>query len=337
MKTQKKWLLLVGVLLAFSACRGPMKDYDYQPFTPAVYFLTTQYAEIDGIRVAYVETGPPEAPALIFIHGLLGRLDSWQDNVPAFADRYRVLALDLPGFGDSEKDDRDYTIALFAQVVKGLMDQKNMAKATLIGNSMGGQVAAFFALHYPERVDKLVLVDSAGLMHPPFFVRLVLGHTNQMADWIVRRVQRRSQGKSVAEIYETLHQTIFNPERKPRIHLAADLKNPNVVALMDSYAHYYAGLVKTREFEWHVKAALRSARSIERTNLEKQVGAVRAPTLIVWGDEDRLVLPQFATFFHKAISGSQLVWIAGTGHIPQVEKPEEFNRAVNEFLAGPPR
>lgn len=326
-----------GVALALSACRGPIRDYDYQPFTPAVYFLTTQYVEIEGVKVAYVETGPAEAPALIFIHGLFGRLDSWQNNVPAFADRYRVLALDLPGFGNSQMDDRDYTIAWFSRVVKGLMDQKGIATATLVGNSMGGQVAAYFALSYPERVDKLVLVDSAGLARPPFLVRLALRHTNRVAEALVRRAQRQTRGKSPAEIYDLLRQTIFNPERQPRVPLAADMKNSNVQALVDNYARYYAGLVKTREFEWHLKAGLRAARSIARTNLERQVGAIRAPTLIVWGEADRLIPRQFGVYFHKAIVGSHLALLKEAGHIPQVEKPEEFNRVLADFLAGPPK
>jgi len=334
-KKGRNGLALAGLLAVMAACGGPVKDYDYQPLKPADYFLPCQYANVEGIKIAYVETGPVSAPCLIFIHGLLGRLDNWRWNAPAFADRYHVLALDLPGFGNSEMADRDITIELFARVVKGLMDQKGIARAAVIGNSMGGETALFFAIHYPDRVDKLVLVDAAGLIRPQFFGRLIADHTNKVGDLIVHRVQRRTKNKPASEIYPVLKDKVLNPERRRRVSIAFDLKNPNVLEMNDGYALYYASLVKTREFEWHVKGALRSFRSIARTDLIGQVGAVRAPTLIIWGDQDQLIPPKFAEIFRKAIAGSRLVWIKDAGHIPMIEKPAEFNQALNEFLSGP--
>jgi len=333
-KIKKSGWLLLGVLVLIGACGGPIKDYDYVPFQPTTYFLPSQSATIEGMQVAYVEAGPAGAPGLIFIHGWLGNLGNWRWNVPAFSDRYHVLALDLPGFGNSDKADRDLTLELYAKVVKGLMDQKGLRKATLVGNSMGGEVAALVALRYPDNVDKLVLVDSAGLMQTPLPMRLAAWHTNRIADWIVHRVQKRAQGQDSSQIYSALHERIFNPKRLRQRQVAFDLKNPNVVETMDSTCRYYSTLIKNREFEWHVKDALRAFRSLTDTSLEHLLGAVKAPTLIVWGDHDQLIPPKFAELFHHGIAGSRVVLIKDAGHIPMIEKPEEFNKALGDFLAG---
>jgi len=219
-------------------------------------------------------------------------------------------------------------------VVRGLMDQKGIRKATLVGNSMGGQTAALFALRYPERVDKLVLVDAAGLHRAPFGIRLLTRHTNRVADAIARRAQRRAKGKTPEELYPVLKAEFFNPEKRRGPAVFADAKSANAAAMLDGYAHYYANLVKTEQFPWHVKAALRSMRSIVRTGLAGQVHAVSAPTLIIWGERDELVPVKFAELFHQGIPGSKLVWIKAAGHVPMLEQPEEFNRALAEFLAG---
>ncbi len=333
-KKTYRWLILTGLLAVMFSCGGPLKDFDYIPFQPATYFLPCQYAGIEGLQVAYVESGPAGAPGLIFIHGLLGRLDNWRFNVPAFADRYHVLALDLPGFGNSDKADRDMTMEFYAQVVKGLMDQKGMPKATLVGNSMGGEVAALFAIRYPDRVDKLVLVDSAGLMRAPFFARLASRHTNKIADWIVRKVQKKFKNQQIPDVYFALHERLFNPKRPHRAQIAFDMKNPNVAETLDFFCLQYSTLMKTREFEWHVKDALRAFRSLLKTHLEHQLVAIKAPTLIVWGDQDQLIPPKFAELFHKGIAGSKMVLIKDTGHVPMIEKPDQFNKALGDFLGG---
>ena len=326
--------MLAGLLAVMFSCGGPLKDFDYEPFQPSTYFLPCQYATVEGMQIAYVETGPAGAPGLIFIHGWLGRLDNWRFNVPAFADRYHVLALDLPGFGNSDKVDRDMTMELYARVVKGLMAQKGMTKATLVGNSMGGEVAALIALRYPDQVDKLVLVDSGGLMQAPFFARLAARHTNKVANWIVHRAQKRFKNLASPKVYFALHDRVFNPKHPRRVQIAFDMKNPNVEDTLNLFCLYYSTLMKNREFEWHVKDALRAFRSMANTSLEHQVGAIKAPTLIVWGDHDQLIPPQFAELFHQGIAGSKKVLIQDAGHIPMIEKPEEFNRTVNEFLGG---
>jgi pimeloyl-ACP methyl ester carboxylesterase len=120
-------------------------------------------ALLDGIH--YLDAGPRDADAVVLIHGLTATHRYWKQNVEALAARRRVIALDLPGFGRSDKPDADYSIDFFVTALFTLLDGLGVARASLVGNSMGGHIAMAAALAAPARVDKLVLVDPAGV-HP---------------------------------------------------------------------------------------------------------------------------------------------------------------------------
>jgi len=121
-----------------------------------------KYIKIGAINTRYWHQGDQGAP-VILIHGLGVSADIWMHNIEALAQRYRVYVPDVIGFGKTDKPDTEYTAALFATFINDFMSALNIEKPTLIGNSLGGGIALQYTLLYPDKVDKLVLVDSAGL------------------------------------------------------------------------------------------------------------------------------------------------------------------------------
>src|SRR3954470_4811460 len=122
-----------------------------------------RFVEVDGRRVNVVELGEGE-PAMVFVHGLAGSWQNWLENLPHFAATgHRVIAFDLPGFGVSEDPSEKISIPGYGRHVDALLDRLGVGPAVLVGNSMGGFIAAEVAIQYPERVERLVLVSAAGL------------------------------------------------------------------------------------------------------------------------------------------------------------------------------
>jgi pimeloyl-ACP methyl ester carboxylesterase len=292
-------VLLVANLAActhFHASRGPLK--------PPVYPLTEKSAELLGIRIVYVEGGQGEP--VIFIHGVGGALLDWEKVLPYFAARYHTIALDQPGFGKSEKrTNYHYSIANNAAIVAALMDAKKIDKAYIVGNSMGGEVAAFFAIHYPERVKKLVLLDAAGALNTPYMPVLneIVG---MLAPWIYSMSNRGGSNDPHTN----------DPDRV----------KPNIAE-----AIYHSD-------EWWGcrKAWSDEIYDIFTLDLKQDIHKISAPTLEIWGSKDPL-LPEYSKwFFWENIPGSELLIIPGGDHTSQLSKPREFEAAVDGFLQGKP-
>ena len=123
----------------------------------------TRKVLVEGREVNVVDTGGGDRPALVFVHGLGGAWQNWLLNIPAFMDSHRVIALDLPGFGESEMPREEISIKGYARVLDGLLNELGVDSAPVVGNSMGGFVAAELALSFSTRVERLVLVSAAGL------------------------------------------------------------------------------------------------------------------------------------------------------------------------------
>ena len=121
-----------------------------------------RYVQVDGLRVRFWAKGE-EGSALLLIHGLGASIETWKDNIHVLAQDHRVYALDLPGNGRSDKPPAPYSLADLAQFVREFMRVEGIERASLVGNSVGGAVSMQFAIQFPDQVDKLVLVDSAGL------------------------------------------------------------------------------------------------------------------------------------------------------------------------------
>jgi pimeloyl-ACP methyl ester carboxylesterase len=265
------------------------------------------FREVAGMRLHVLDTGPRDAPAVILLHGFGSSLLTWDAWAQALSDQFRVVRYDLPGFGLTGPDPTgDYTEARGTQVLAALMDGLGIARASIVGNSMGGKLAWQFAARYPARVAKLVLISPDGFASPGF-----------------------EYGKK-PDIPFTLRML---PYVLPTPMLRASL----VPAYADK-AMLTDALV-TRYRDMMLAPGVRGA-IVERMeqympeNPETALRGIQAPTLLIWGEKDGMIPFTNAQDYLRAIPHSQLVAFPDLGHIPQEEAPARSLAPLRQFLAG---
>ncbi len=255
-------------------------------------------AAVYGQNIHYIEAG--QGPAVILLHGLGGSKEAWLANFAALVSKYHVYALDQLGCGHSDKPMIDYKIATWSDFLQGFMQSQNIPKATLVGNSLGGWIATEFAVQHPEMVDKLVLVDAAGLAGNiqgfPADIRIDL-NPSTIAGW------------------RTLLQSIFYDK---------------TIVTDEDAMHLFANRMRNND-GYTVERALAGFAAVPQFEDDK-LKSIHAPTLVVWGRNDELISVDRAKKFGSGIPGAKVVVFEQCGHVPQIEKPEEFNRALLEFL-----
>jgi len=267
---------------------------------PPPYYALERYTEINNMKICYLECGMTDPSTIIFIHGLSGNIENWWDQFEDYRDSYHVVIPDLPGHGKSAKpEDFDYSVPAFAKVVVDLMDQLKIPKATLVGNSLGGAIAGYIAIHYPDRVDRLVLSDSAGINISPLL-------------------------KSVAPI-ATPTLTRFTGVTSVRQYPGTSIRQR---ARQDFSASYRG----TTEEVPYLKAIDKSLRKVAKFSFEKELPKIKAKTLIIWGSDDETVSFKNAEKFKAAILDSQLYVVDDGGHTPNMTIPREFDCALANFL-----
>jgi pimeloyl-ACP methyl ester carboxylesterase len=262
---------------------------------------------VNGRRVNLVELG--EGPALVFIHGLGGCWQNWLMNIPAAASNHRVIAPDLPGFGASMPCD-EISIPGYAHAVASLCDTLEIETATIVGNSMGGFIAAELALSHPEHVRRLVLVDAGGVSTDELYYRprYMLARVAR-ASWLPRRAQMPTVARRPGLRRLALGLLAHRPERIP-----ADVAR----TLRDG--------VSKEGFP----AALAMAC---RHSVRDRLRLIGCPTLIVWGEKDRVVPLRDSFCLQSEIEGSQLVVFPDAGHVPMIEFPRRFNAILTKFTS----
>jgi pimeloyl-ACP methyl ester carboxylesterase len=277
------------------------------------------FVRLDGLDVHNVYGG--EGPeSVVFIHGLgsAGYLE-WRYTLPALARSHRVFAPDLPGFGRSDKPAGGYGIPLFARVIEEYIRVRRL-NPILVGTSMGGRVALEVALRSPESVRKLVLVNSLGVVRPtvqPFYPLLLLPRVGEGMLGLIREALHRLPPHEV--------------RRYARRFMSGDLDR----VLDDAYL---AGLREMHAADGFPQAYVSTVRSLARPesyqamSLMARLAASGLPVLLIWGAHDKLLPLARARAAQEALPGAQLAVIEDAGHSPQVERPDEFNRALETFL-----
>ncbi len=270
-----------------------------------------RYVEVDGGKVRYWMEG--DGPVLLLVHGLACSAEFWQCNVGPLAEEHRVYALDLPGFGLSDKEVGDFSLEYAAWSLKAFMDAVGVERATLAGNSMGGVLCAQFAVQFPERTDGLILVGSAGFGRElnPF---LRTWSVAVVGDLVFRVYQRA---------FPALRRWVFcDPSSIGGEWVegaAAMLRMPGVRENTLRAAQMGIDLHGQREEMFR--------------DLHTGLGSVTVPTLIVWGDRDVAVPVAHAYVAERLIPHAEVRIMERCGHTPQVERPEEFNKLVLDFLS----
>lgn len=272
----------------------------------------SKFVDVAGMRVHVRDEGPRDDPRpIVLLHGTSSSLHTWDGWAHALQSERRVIRFDLPGFGlTGPAPDGDYTIGHYVAFMKAMLDHFGIEHCVLVGNSFGGWVAWETALAEPGRVDRLVLVDSAGYRLESLSVPI---------------------GFRIAKI-PVLNQLL--KVTLPRGMVESSLRNvygdPSRVTpeLVDRY------------FDLATRAGNRDA-LVQRFR-QSQPGAdaehisnVKVPTLILWGGRDRLIPPSHAERFHRAIAGSEVLTFESLGHVPQEEDPALTFAAAHAFLVAP--
>lgn len=258
---------------------------------------TSKEVLVFGQKIHYVEAG--NGPTVILLHGLGGSTQVWQFNIAALAEKYHVVVPDQIGFGKSDKPLVNYRIRTYVDFLDQFCKQLKIDRATLVGNSMGGWIAAMFTASFPDRVDKLVLEDAAGYAPPKDFDTSVY--------WGLNPTTREGMKVLVAKVF---YSKAFQTEAAVDQSIAARL------AAGDGYTinSITESIIRGEDF------------------LDDVVKTIKRPALIIWGRQDGLVPLPEGERFNKDIAGSKMIVFDECGHVPNVEKPAEFNAAVLKFL-----
>jgi len=291
--------------------------FDSMPPAPGLQSYA-QSVIVNGLRLHCYDSGPHPATPLVLIHGLGDEADTWRHVFPAVARWRRVIALDLPGFGRSEKPRRAYTLAFFAQTVAGLLAVLGIDKAVLVGHSMGAAVAQRLALAQPRWAEQLVLIGG-GLptqpWRPPAQVWLFL--TPGLGE-IFYTSLRRSQEQAYATLGPYYHDLAGLPQAD-----RAFLRE-RVWARVWSAGQRRAFLSTLR---W-----LAIDQATRADFFRMRLASLQTPTTIIWGEHDLIAPPAAGAAMAALMPQAQLHLIAKSGHLPHQERPDQVIEALHEIL-----
>jgi pimeloyl-ACP methyl ester carboxylesterase len=276
--------------------------------------IESRAINIDGDRVVYRTAG--KGPLLLLVHGMAGSSETWRHVMPALAERFTVLAPDLLGQGDSDKPRGDYSLGAHANTLRDLMDTLGHERASVVGQSLGGGVAMQFAYQFPERCERLVLVDSGGLgREVTFYLRLLTVPGFESIFPVFCTPRLRDAGSRVASWLGRagVRSTPARQEVWRSYASLADAANRRA---------FFRSLHEVVDFGGQAVSAL-----------SRLWRAAQLPTLIVWGDRDPFIPVSHAVAAHEAIPGSRLEIFEGVGHYPHCEAPERFVEVLVDFIA----
>ncbi|HEX5983110.1 MAG TPA: alpha/beta hydrolase [Solirubrobacterales bacterium] len=266
--------------------------------------------ELPGAEVNYVDIG--EGEPILFVHGLAGCWRNWLENIPHFAKGYRVLAPDLPGFGDSPNPSWEISMANYGQMLHDFCEKLGIDRvAALVGNSMGGFVATEATIDRPDRFDRLVLVSAAGISFAEAenrVVRVAARMVEAAAPHFLSGDRKiwltRARGRQFA------FGGVMRAPAKLRPELLKEQANPGLSA-----PGFAQALV-----------------AIHGYDTRERLTEIEIPTLVVWGLNDKVVPVEAALGYHRLIPQSRLEIFERTGHVPMLERPGRFNGLVEEFI-----
>ena len=254
-----------------------------------------------------------EGPVVIFIHGLSGCWQNWLEQLPLFARDHRVIAVDLPGFGQSEMPAEEISISGYADAIDELMDKLDIETARIVGNSMGGFIGAELAIQHPERVERLVLVAAAGLSIESIRTERTTGLRHRAENIVFFTLGHIASRSATVAL-------------RPRLRAAL---------LMTVAAHpaKLPGPLAAQQVLGSGKPGFSDAlEAMCRYPLRDRLEKIACPTLIVWGEKDILVPVKDAAIFEELIPDSRKIIYKDTGHVSMMERPERFNSDVKAFL-----
>jgi pimeloyl-ACP methyl ester carboxylesterase len=272
-----------------------------------------KYMELHGDRVAYQDVGTgPEA--LLLIHGMAGSSETWREVIPQLSRKYRVVAPDLLGHGQSAKPRGDYSLGAFAVLLRDLLDELGITRATIVGQSLGGGVAMQFVYQHPDYCQRLILISSGGL--------------GPDVGWTLRLLSAPGAELIMPVIAPRPVLTAGNKLRS--WFRAVGIQSPRGAEVWSAYSSFSDA--ETRQ------AFLRTLRSVVDyrgqavSALNRLHMAGELPTMVIWGDHDRIIPVEHGYAVHEARPGSRLEVLEGVGHFPHVERPSQVVNLIDDFI-----
>ncbi|MFR9730653.1 alpha/beta fold hydrolase [Saccharopolyspora sp. MS10] len=277
--------------------------------------LLTDSLIVDGVRLAYRDRGQGEP--VIFIHGTPSHSHEWRDVVPRIeAAGFRAVTYDLLGYGRSERPvDRDTSVAAQAELLEHLLDALGVDRVSIVAHDIGGAIGQRFSLAHPERVRRLMLIDSVSFdsWPSPTWKKIIEEHLDDVA--------AMSQDEFNALLTRQLKMTVADDSLMSgdvlQAYLAPHQSAPGRVSFFEHQVRHYD--------------------STYTEEISDQLGHLTAPVRIVWGEEDQWQPARYAKRLSDAIPHAELVVVPGAGHFLMEDAPERVVREIGDFLGAPLR
>ena len=275
-------------------------------FNQMKYPFEEQSFNFRGHNIVYIDSG--SGPPLVFLHGQASDLLNFDPVYPLFVSGNRVIALDYPGFGKSDKPEIMFSEEFLVDLLDSLFDKVDIKSANLIGHSYGGYVSMVYASARPERVNSMVLVSPAGIQKFNSFMT-----TAMRSAFTIETILKTSIKKAMQNYHNT--SVTWSPE-------------------METYALRRLALLTEggEEYRLYAHAMVQAMELMLKTTVRDRIGEHQLPTLLLWGKEDPLIPLKVADEAQKFIPGATLKTIDGCGHFPMLEHPIEFHRLVEAFV-----
>ncbi len=262
-----------------------------------------------GVRTRYLEAGKKDAPAIVFVHGTGGHLETFNRNVFEHAKHFRVLALDMVGHGFSDKPDHPYEIRHYVEHLNKFLTAVGVDSAHLHGESLGGWIVAQYAIDHPERVNRLVLNTAGGLNTDEQVMQRVYNNTMNAV--------RNASAETVRKRLEWL------------VHDPAEIPDDLVELRLTIYTQ--PGFERSME---NILCLQNMEIRMRNVLTDESLSGIRSSTLVIWTEHDPTAPIATGERFAKAIPDARLVVMEGCAHWPQWEKTEVFNKLHIDFLLG---
>ena len=261
------------------------------------------WTNIDGLKIRYLESGKENKKHILFIHGLGSAADRWMKLPDQLSSEFHSVAIDLPGFGESDKpENMNYAIDQFQKIIVSFLTDISLHKEEiiLIGHSLGGYIASEIAINYKNPVQKLVLMDSSGMLDKP----------TPILDEYLEAALHPNQ-KSVRKVFEKM---VADPNRIPQQLVDGFISRINMPHAKHAFESTFLNSTSTQ-------IGLQRLRKINPI-----------PTLVIWGVCDKVIPLNHSKFFKEYIDNSRLEIIADAGHAPFAEKPDQVCKLIRNFL-----
>jgi len=301
-------ILLVILVAAFFIFRTP--DTDREQMIAKYGSEASQFFDDgNGGQIHYRDEGNREGPVLVLIHGSNGHVQTWDDMIPPLAEKYRLISLDLYGHGlTGPNPSGQYDANAMIGAVTKVLDEAGVEKAVWVGNSMGGWLSWRAGLAVPDRVSGLVLVDASGAQVE-----------EKVKPYLGARIAQSSIGK------------LLLPEITPRSLVKTSLEEnyAKPERITETLVDRYWEILR---FPGNREAAVERFSTEREPEKWKEVGSLKMPVLLLWGEKDSVVPLSHGKAFEAAISGSKLIVYPDAGHLPMEETPQQVARDIDAWM-----